>query len=138
MKKYFMYIRSAKTSKQGYSYLYQEEILKEYASKNKLKIVGKYIDNSSIRTKNRPVFEKMLIDIKKDKADGILCLRLDRLCRDLATGSKLLELVCLGKIIITPEMNYDASLIAIEIGISNMDNMIRRERVRKGVLAAKS
>ena len=54
-----------------------------YAKKNKLNIVGEYIDRAfSAKTDNRPNFQKMIKDSEKGLFDTILVWKLDRFARN--------------------------------------------------------
>lgn len=93
-----LYIRvsTEEQAKKGYSLPAQKEDLEEYAKKNGYAIVGYYIDEGkSARKKytNRKEFMRMMEDVKADKIDVILFIKLDRWFRSVADYYKIQEVL---------------------------------------------
>lgn len=93
-----LYIRvsTEEQAKKGYSLPAQKEDLEEYAKKNGYAIVGYYIDEGkSARKKytNRKEFMRMMEDVKADKIDVILFIKLDRWFRSVADYYKIQEIL---------------------------------------------
>ena len=93
-----LYIRvsTEEQAKKGYSLPAQKEDLESYAKKNGYAIVGYYIDEGkSARKKytNRKEFMRMIEDVKADKIDVILFIKLDRWFRSVADYYKIQEIL---------------------------------------------
>ena len=93
-----LYIRvsTEEQAKKGYSLPAQKEDLEEYAKKNGYAIAGYYIDEGkSARKKytNRKEFMRMMEDVKSDKIDVILFIKLDRWFRSVADYYKIQEIL---------------------------------------------
>lgn len=93
-----LYIRvsTEEQAKKGYSLPAQKGDLEEYAKKNGYAIAGYYIDEGkSARKKytNRKEFMRMMEDVKADKIDVILFIKLDRWFRSVADYYKIQEIL---------------------------------------------
>lgn len=93
-----LYIRvsTEEQAKQGYSLQAQREDLEKYAKENGYAIVGVYVDEGkSARKKysSRREFMRMLEDVKSDKIDIILFIKLDRWFRNVADYYKIQEIL---------------------------------------------
>lgn len=93
-----LYIRvsTEEQAKKGYSLPAQKEDLEAYAKKNGYAIAGYYIDEGkSARKKytNRKEFMRMMEDVKADKIDVILFIKLDRWFRSVADYYKIQEIL---------------------------------------------
>jgi site-specific DNA recombinase len=111
--KYFIYCRksSEEDSKQVQSLGTQERIMVDFAVKNNLKVVDILKESKSAKDAGtREVYNKMLVDINKGKADGILVEHTDRLARNFIDAGKLLDLMGKGilKEIATPYRSFSS------------------------------
>ncbi len=93
-----LYIRvsTEEQAKKGYSLPAQKEDLESYAKKNGYAIVGYYIDEGkSARKKytSRREFMRMMEDVKADKIDIILFIKLDRWFRNVGDYYKIQEIL---------------------------------------------
>lgn len=93
-----LYIRvsTEEQAKQGYSLQAQRDNLEEYARANNYAIAGVYVDEGkSARKKytNRKEFMRMLEDVKAEKIDVILFIKLDRWFRSVADYYKIQEIL---------------------------------------------
>jgi site-specific DNA recombinase len=93
---YVIYARKSNESedRQVLSIEAQLKELTDYAAKNNLIIAQTYIEAKSAKKPGRPLFNDMVKDLRRRKATGVLCWKLDRLSRnmlDAATISELLE-----------------------------------------------
>lgn len=93
-----LYIRvsTEEQTKHGYSLQAQREDLERYAKENGYAIVGVYVDESkSARKKysSRREFMRMLEDVKANKIDVILFIKLDRWFRNVADYYKIQEIL---------------------------------------------
>lgn len=93
-----LYIRvsTEEQAKKGYSLPAQKEDLEEYAKRNGYAIAGYYIDEGKSARKKytaRREFMRMLEDVKADKIDIILFIKLDRWFRSVADYYKIQEVL---------------------------------------------
>lgn len=93
-----LYIRvsTEEQAKKGYSLPAQKEDLEDYAKKNGYAIVGYYIDEGKSARKKytaRKEFMRMIEDVKADKIDVILFIKLDRWFRSVADYYKIQEIL---------------------------------------------
>lgn len=95
--KYVLYARKSTTDETRQVRSIQDQIddCTAFASRNGLHIVGKpQIETKSAKIPGkRPVFDKMLKDIKSGKYDGILSWNPDRLARNMLEGGLIIHLV---------------------------------------------
>lgn len=93
-----LYIRvsTEEQAKKGYSLPAQKEDLEDYAYKNGYAIAGYYIDEGKSARKKytkRKEFMRMLEDVKANKIDVILFIKLDRWFRNVADYYKIQEIL---------------------------------------------
>lgn len=93
-----LYIRvsTEEQAKKGYSLPAQREDLEQFAQRNGYTVAGCYIDEGrSARKKyaSRKEFMRMLEDVKADKIDVILFIKLDRWFRSVADYYKIQEIL---------------------------------------------
>ncbi len=100
MTKYFLYVRKSTEDedRQVLSLEAQKAELYEFALKEKLDIIKTFEESQTAKEPGRPVFNKMLEEIEKGKAFGILAWHPDRLARNSVDGGKIIYLVDSGKI----------------------------------------
>lgn len=107
---YCIYARKSTESddRQALSIQAQINELKEVAKKDNLVISTLYTESQSAKGVGRPVFDKMVRELKKGKTQGILCWKIDRLTRNLLDGAVISDLLEQGKIqeIRTPMQVY--------------------------------
>jgi len=97
--KYFIYARKStdEPERQILSIEAQIEELREFANKEGLEVLKTYIESQTAKKPGRPIFNEMLSDIEKGKADGILAWHPDRLARNSMDGGKIIYLIDAGK-----------------------------------------
>ncbi|WP_051169817.1 recombinase family protein [Mesoflavibacter zeaxanthinifaciens] len=94
MKQVYGYIRvSDVKQKEGTSLIEQKRIIKEFAEKNKLNIIHIYEENKTAAKKGRPLFEKMMQNLKDYKADGVIIHKIDRSARNLHDWANIGDLI---------------------------------------------
>ena len=100
MNRYFIYARKStdEETRQVMSIDAQLSELREFARKEKLKVVQEFTESRTAKETGRPVFNDMLKLIEKGEADGILAWHPDRLCRNSIDGGKIIYLVDKEKI----------------------------------------
>lgn len=89
--KYFLYARKSSEGedRQVASIPSQIEELKKMAGQMNLPIAAVLTEEKSAKAPGRPVFTKMIEDIHRGKAQGIICWKLDRLARNPVDGGTI-------------------------------------------------
>ena len=93
-----LYIRvsTEEQAKHGYSLEAQEKKLKAYSKEHGYKVADIYIDEGKSARKaytKRPEFMRMMDDVKADKIDVILFIKLDRWFRNIYDYYKIQEIL---------------------------------------------
>jgi len=125
--KYFLYARKSSESedRQVASIESQIDVLKELAAREGLEIVQHFSESQSAKASGRPIFNKMMEEIAKGKAQGIICWKLDRLARNFIDGGQIIDLLQHGNIksIKTNDRSYyptdNVLMMAVEFGMAN-------------------
>ena len=100
MTKFFLYARKStdEPDRQILSIEAQIAELKEFAQREQLNIVQTFIESQTAKEPGRPIFNDMLSQIEKGKAEGILAWHPDRLARNSVDGGRIIFLLDTGKI----------------------------------------
>ncbi|MDO8555284.1 MAG: recombinase family protein [bacterium] len=100
MTKFFLYARKStdEPDRQILSIEAQITELKEFAVKEQLNIVQTFIESQTAKEPGRPIFNDMVSQIEKGKAEGILAWHPDRLARNSVDGGRIIFLLDIGKI----------------------------------------
>ncbi|MES2006953.1 MAG: recombinase family protein [Patescibacteria group bacterium] len=139
--KYFIYCRKSSTDnedKQILSLDSQESELLQLADANSLDVVEVLRESKSAKAEGRPVFNEMIRQIRKGKAQGIICWKLDRLARNFIDGGQIIDLLQRGTIkeIRTHEAIHLPSdnvlLLAVNLGMANQYIRDLSENVKRG------
>ena len=98
MLSYVIYARKSTESedRQVLSIGAQIKELTDYVANNNLTIAETYIEAKSAKRPGRPVFNDMVKELRRKKAIGILCWKLDRLTRNLLDAALISELLETG------------------------------------------
>ena len=101
MIKYIAYCRKStdEPDRQILSIEAQIAELKELAQKEQLNIVQTFIESQTAKEPGRPIFNEMLSQIEKGKAEGILAWHPDRLARNSVDGGKIIYLLDTRKLL---------------------------------------
>lgn len=92
MKKAFQYIRKSNEEQSNFSISGQQMINEEWARKNKIEIVGTYIDDGySAKDFNRPDWRRLEKDLPRSGADFLIVMKYDRLIRNVLEGLTFVE-----------------------------------------------
>ena len=89
-----IYVRKSVQTEKGESIQNQIDICKDYAIKKNISINASLIycdDGYSGKDFNRPEFQRMIIELKQNKFNVLICYRLDRISRSLNDFSNLSE-----------------------------------------------
>ena len=138
--KYIIYCRKSTDSedRQVMSLESQESEMLQIAKKNNLDILEILHESKSAKSLGRPVFSKMMDTIKKGKAQGIICWKLDRLVRNFIDGGLIIDSLQKGiiKEIRTYESihlpNETVFLLAMQFGMANQYSRDLSTNVKRG------
>jgi site-specific DNA recombinase len=98
MKQCFAYIRvsTAKQGEQGVSLQEQRDAISRYAERNNLIITSWFEERETAAKRGRPVFTRMLRQLKKGNATGVVIHKIDRSARNLRDWADLGDLIDYG------------------------------------------
>jgi site-specific DNA recombinase len=139
--KYFIYARKSSESdeKQVQSIDDQIKVMRDVAHGASLEIVDVFSEAKSAKEPNRrKEFDRMLSEIKKGTARGVLCWKLDRLSRNPDEAGKILGMLQRGEVqhIRTHERDYfpeDNALISyVEFGMADQYSRDLSKNVKRG------
>ncbi len=138
--RYILYCRKSQESedRQVQSLEAQQRELVERAALLGIKIVATYHESKSAKTIGRPIFNEVMKQIQKGKADGLLCWKLDRLARNFIDAGLVIDLLqrSVLKSIHTYEKEYLPSdnvlMMAVELGMANQYSRDLSENVKRG------
>ncbi|MDQ1284226.1 MAG: Recombinase protein [Patescibacteria group bacterium] len=141
--KYLIYLRKSTDSedRQIQSIEDQKKELQKIASQFKLEIKGTYQESHSAKKPGRPEFNKMIADIKRGRANGILCWKINRLTRNPTDSGTLQQLLQDGIIqsIQTAGREYKTDdnvlIMSVETGMANQYIQDLRRDVKRGMLS---
>ena len=96
--KFFLYARKSTDNEEMQVLSIEAQLaeLREFAKRENLNVVEKFIEKQSAKIPGRPIFNSMIERIEKDEASGILSWHPDRLARNSVDGGKILYLVDQG------------------------------------------
>lgn len=146
---YFIYCRksSEEEDRQMLSIDAQLRELRDYATKNQLEVIEEFTEAMTAKAPGRRVFNEMLQELKKGKAQGIISWNPDRLARNSKDGGEIIYLTDRGiiKDLKFPTYLYDDSPhgkfnLSLAFGFSKLfvDNLSLnvkrglREKIRRG------
>lgn len=98
-KKYVLYARKSTKGKDKQQKSIQDQLseCKEFAERNGIIILNKYIDRHTARKSNsRTEFSNMITAINKGRYNAILCWHPDRLSRNMKEGGEIIDLLDRG------------------------------------------
>ncbi|MDO8240722.1 MAG: recombinase family protein [Candidatus Moranbacteria bacterium] len=139
--KFVIYARksSEDNSKQVHSIDAQIFVMKDIAKHEGIQIVEIFQESKSAKEPGRPVFNKMIEQFKKNKYDGILCWKIDRLARNPVDAGIVQWLLQKNSIqqIITSDRKYNPEdnviIASVEFGMSNQYILDLSKNVKRGL-----
>lgn len=98
MNRYFAYIRvsTVKQGEQGSSLQEQKAAVEIYAKRHNLKIAEWFEEQETAASQGRPLFNRMLKELDRGRATGIITHKIDRSARNLKDWARLGELADRG------------------------------------------
>jgi len=141
--KYFLYARKSSESedRQVQSIDDQRKELDKLSKQIGLKVVAFYQESKSAKSPGRPEFNRMIADIKRGKANGILCWKINRLARNPVDGGEIQWLLQQGVLqsIQTPGREYktgdNVMMMSVELGMANQFVLDLSKDVRRGLIS---
>ncbi len=141
--KYLMYLRKSTDSedRQIQSIEDQRKELEKYAKLLNLEVVGFYEENKSAKAPGRIEFNKMLEEIKRGGANGILCWKINRLSRNPIDGGEIQWLLQESSLrsIQTPSREYrtgdNVMMMSVELGMANQFVLDLSKDVKRGLVS---
>lgn len=145
MPRFILYARKSSESedRQVLSIDSQISELSAHAQRENLQIVDVLSESRSAKEPGRPVFNKMFEAIRRKRADGVLCWKLDRLARNPVDGGALIWALDRGQLreIVTREKRFadrgdDKFWMQLEFGMAKKyvddlsDNVKRGNRAK--------
>jgi site-specific DNA recombinase len=139
MKSYFAYIRvSTQKQGQGVSLQEQQASIERHAHRHGLRICMWFEERETAAKRGRPLFGRMLKDLRQGKADGVIIHKIDRSARNLKDWADLGELIDQGHEVHfateTLDLNSRGGRLSADIQAVVAADFIRnlREETRKG------
>lgn len=139
--KYFLYARKSSEAedRQVMSVKSQIAELRKIAKTRKIKIVKFFKEEMSAKAPERPIYNKMIEEIRQGKADGIICWKINRLSRNPVDGGQISWLLQQGiiKHIITSDRDYrpedNVLMISVELGMANQFILDLKKDTQRGL-----
>jgi site-specific DNA recombinase len=141
MLRYFIYCRKSSETedRQVLSIESQMSELNKLAERLNLKVIDIFSESQTAKCPGRPIFNEMIEKIKQNKADGIVCWKLDRLARNPIDGGQIIWTLQQG--IIKHIQTYDRAyfpednvlLMSVEFGMANQFVLDLSKNVKRGL-----
>jgi site-specific DNA recombinase len=140
--KYFAYCRKSTDSedRQIASIPDQKRELREYASREGIKILKIFEESRSAHTRGREIFKEMMDDIEKGVASGLLVWHSNRIARNASDGGLVVTLMDENKLkeIRTPQRTYrnhsdDKFMLQLEFGMAKKDSDDKGTAVKRSI-----
>ncbi|NTW26860.1 MAG: recombinase family protein [Candidatus Moranbacteria bacterium] len=139
--RYFAYLRKSTDAedRQVQSIEDQQKEMTKLAELFGINIVRFYEESMSAKAPGRPIFNEMMNDIKKGKANGILCWKINRLARNPVDGGEIQWLLQQGTLqsIQTPGREYKTGdnvlMMSVELGMANQFVLDLSKDVKRGL-----
>jgi site-specific DNA recombinase len=142
--KYFIYSRrsSEQEDRQVLSIPAQLDEMKKIVSDRGIeaRVIDTLSESRSAKYPGRPLFDKMLDDIAKGKANGIIAWHANRLSRNSVDIGRLIYLMDQGKLseVITPGQTFrntpgDKMMLSFFCGVAKYENDNKGEDVKRGL-----
>lgn len=141
-KKVFAYVRvsTQKQGREGVSLQAQRDAVLRYATIHELQVVEWFEEQESAAKQGHPIFDRMVSQLKRGKATGFICHKLDRTVRNIYDWSTLSKLVDSGVQIHFAHESLDLESLSgklsadIQAAIASHYSRNLRDEVRKGLV----
>jgi len=140
--KYFIYARKSTDDedRQILSIEAQLAELRQYAKRENVAVIKEFVEAKTAKKPGRPIFNDMLRQIERGKADGILAWHPDRLARNSVDGGRIIYLVDqrIIKDLRFPTYRFDDNaqgkfMLSIAFGQSKYYIDALSENIRRGI-----
>lgn len=152
--RYVVYARKSTDTEERQAQSIEDQLreLKPIIEDNNLTVVGYFKESKSAKRPGRPQFNEMMEIIRKGKADGIICWKINRLARNPSDGGLIQWMLQESTIksIVTPNKEHfpadNVLMLGMELGMANQYSLdlsrdvIRgmNSKVRKGFKPSKA
>ena len=98
--KFFLYARKSTDDEERQMLSIEAQLaeLREYASKEGIRVAREFVESRTAKDPGRPIFTDMLTRIENGEASGLLSWHPDRLARNWADGGRIINLVDCNKL----------------------------------------
>ncbi|MBN1153007.1 MAG: recombinase family protein, partial [Dehalococcoidia bacterium] len=98
--RFFLYARKSTDDeeRQMLSIEAQLDELREFAHRESLAVVREFVESQTAKAPGRPIFNAMMEEVERGKADGLLAWHPDRLARNTVDGGRIIYLLDAGKL----------------------------------------
>ena len=144
MKRAALYARVS-TSDKGQNPETQLRQLRKYAADRGFRVAGKFVDQASGRTEDRPSYQEMMQAIRRREVDVLVVFRLSRLARSLrALVTLSAELEALGVDLVSLNESIDTTtpqgrlLFGIMASLAQFESDLIADNVKAGMARARA
>ncbi|MFH0839721.1 MAG: recombinase family protein [Candidatus Omnitrophota bacterium] len=140
--RYFLYARKSTDDEDRQILSIEAQLveLRQHAKRENLEVITELVEAKTAKKPGRPIFNDMLLQIERNRADGILAWHPDRLARNSVDGGKIIYLVDNGVIkdLRFPTYRFDNSaqgkfMLSISFGQSKYYIDALSENIRRGI-----
>jgi site-specific DNA recombinase len=140
--KYYIYARKSTDDEDRQILSIEAQLveLRAFATRENLTVVKEYVEAKTAKKPGRPLFNDLLLQIERGRADGILAWHPDRLARNSVDGGKIIYLVDQGiiKDLRFPTYRFDDNaqgkfMLSIAFGQSKYYIDALSENIRRGI-----
>ncbi len=140
--KYYIYARKSTDDEDRQILSIEAQLveLRAFATRENLTVVKEYVEAKTAKKPGRPLFNDLILQIERGRADGILAWHPDRLARNSVDGGKIIYLVDRGVIkdLKFPTYRFDDNaqgkfMLSIAFGQSKYYIDALSENIRRGI-----
>lgn len=132
-------VSTREQQEEGYSIDAQVALLRDYATRNGIRIIHEYVEAETAKTANRPAFAQMLKQTQQENIPILLCEKTDRLLRNIHDYVKIedsgleVHLVKEGAVISKDSRSHERFVHGIKVLVARAYSENLSEEARKGM-----